>query len=194
MKKIIILGIQSCLLAVLALPVFAQEVEFEIPSEIDIVQGRLSVVFEHGVGEEEALQLIRSAGYEIIDVQFSPLVVSGTLTEQISAETIQLIESEATVYSTTIEGSPGAYLAPSQDSENLPRPIYVLITTFTEDISEVEAGEILSNYVAMRNVKIDSIPNEVIIEVGDRDEEAIAQLQGLKQIQWVTYIGISTEH
>ena len=51
-----------------------QTIDYEIPSEYDLVPGRLSVTFADSVPEEAARQLLAEAGdYEIVDAAFPPL-------------------------------------------------------------------------------------------------------------------------
>ncbi len=183
-------SILNVILAVLLLgPVqaFAQEVEFIIPTEIDIIPGRLSVTFEAGTTEDTARRLIDSLGYRIHNVTFQPLTITGTSVNYISDSALQRLESRPEVLSTRMAALP-VDRERAVNPDDIVSPQYRLAVTFAAGITQRQAREIVSEEVRLHTLDINARPNEIVIDVGEQDEEAVGVLEVQKIVRRVTYV------
>ena len=177
------------LLFFLAGPSLAQEVEFIMPTTIEIIPGQLSVVFEEGIAEQEAKDIITTLGYEILESTFLPLLLTTTLDEPIPDDVRQALEAEEGITATQFYATQAPIFSAKSETTTRSTPEYRLTVTFEETITQKEAETMLSRHVLLKNLSVEALPDEIIINVGDQDEEAITSLEQRKEVRWVTYIG-----
>lgn len=165
----------------------AQEVEFNIPTEINIVQGRLSVTFKDHVNSDDAKTLIQNLGYAITQESFPQLLVSATSTREIREEEIRYLREEYGLVNLSRSPAP-------ENTRSINRkpaaqaPRYILTFTFPSTTSKDLAHKILKD-LPITITRMDKRPNEMVINVGDQDAEAMSQLNGHEYIKYVTYLG-----
>ncbi len=173
-----------------AAPSQAQEVDFDMPSEINIIQGRLSVVFNEGIGAADAEVLMESLGYSILQKHFYDWNSWSHAEKMLTEEQVHDIKTKPGVVKVS---------QMSLESKNTLRnedqvfPGYLITVTFASHTTRKAAQEILAPYDEFGFKSNASPPNEVIIEVGDKDEVAMAVLQNQEQVKWVTYVGIGSD-
>ena len=172
------------------LPCLAQEVEFEIPSEISIVPGQLSVVFNEEVTEEKARALIESMQYEILELTFSRLQIIGHTDSAVSDQILNRLNNEKGIDSvvryTGAEALQGGNIT-IQDGPTA----FMIAATFQDGVKQSRAKRILKKHVRLNAARTVAAQKEIIIQVGDNDEEAFDILQTQKGVRWVTYVGKS---
>ena len=169
----------------------AQEVEFDIPSEIDIVQGQLSITFQDAVTEETARRLVTGLGYEVIDAIFEPRLVWANLQNRLSNRQIRQLTSDSRVIDIAQTAIPQPVQTTTHDEHQANNPQYSLVLTLTPTVSRKEAMELLASTVDAVFSRMEKRPNELIIEVGDQDAEAFATLEDRDEVKWVTYVGVA---
>jgi|GEM_PF-6035461 len=175
----------------LCLSAHAQEVEFNIPTEIDIVQGQLSIVFKEDVSESKARQYLEQLPYAILDVNFSPVVVTGELGKPLEEKVIQKMREDKRILSVEQQTTPGPILDTNVSVEPGP-PKLMLFVTYPAGTSPAQAKKWLRKHVKrLESIRIESLPSEIIVDVGDQDEEAFDLLQSNKIVKWVSYVGAS---
>lgn len=167
----------------------AQEVKFDVPTQIDIIQGQLSVVFKENVNQEKALQIINQLGYDTLAVNFSPVEVSGQLKKPITEEVLQKIKANNKIIDVIQYLKPGPILSTKDNTSNHSSTEVTVKATFQAGTPHNKAQKLLRRYIKPLSMHAHSLPNELIIEVGTQDEEAFELLQGNKHIEWVSYIG-----
>jgi hypothetical protein len=171
----------------------AQEVEFDIPTEIDIVQGRLSVTFQDGISEETARLLVTGLGYGIIETAFEPRLVWTTLQSRLSARQMRQLRNDPRVIDVQQTAIPQPVETIADDEREQPNPQFSLAITFIPTVSQEEAAELLDTSIGATLSRSEKRPNELVIEVGDQDAEAFTALEGLDEVKWVTYVGVAGE-
>ncbi len=172
--------------------VIAQNVDFELPTEINVVQGRLSVAFNDGVREQEAQALIESLGYSVLQTNFKPLLASASTDKPLSEDQLNVLRSNPLVLG--VDESDFRALDNRQIKSTIPElkgPGYQTSVTFQPYISENEALRILDETTNTAFDLIARPANEIIIDVGEEDEAAFAQLDGHEKVKWVTYVGVA---
>ena len=180
------------LLVIVYLPCLAQEVEFEIPSEISIVPGQLSVVFSEEVTEERARALIESMQYEILELTFSPLQIIGHTESAISDQTLNRLNNEKGI--DTVVRYSEAEMLQRRDLTNQDRETaFMIAATFQDGITQSNAKKILKKHVRLRTARTIAMQKEIIIQVGENDEAAFDLLQAQEGVRWVTYVGKSED-
>lgn len=179
-----------CLL--LCIPAAAQEVEFEIPSEIDIVQGQLSVVFQENVGEKEAIEIINKLQYEVLESNFSPVVISGQIESTLSDSELQKLHTDKLVLEAVQFTTPGPILSTNENADTR-EAAYMISVTFAPETTVAQAKKALEKHITLITIQTQKLPNEVIIAVGGQDEKAFQQLQNHKDVKWVSYVGTAID-
>lgn len=174
----------------LSISLHAQEVEFHIPDEIEILQGQLSVVFNEDVKEVEALSIIAGYDYEVLKTNFTPVIVSGNVEAALDADLIHKITADESILTAHQFTMPGTIL--TTRTEDDPTPEHRISVTFAAGITKKQAEEALKKYIQLTSMDIQSLPNEVIISVGNEDQKAFDSLQENEHIRWVSYVGTST--
>ena len=169
----------------------AQEVEFDIPSEIDIVQGRLSITFRDAVTEETARQLVTNLGYEVIDAVFEPGIVWANLQNRLSNRQIRQLTRDPRVIDVAQTAIPQPVETSANDEQPTNNPQYALVVTLLPTVSQKEATELLASTEGAVFSRMEKRPNELVIEVGDQDAEAFATLEDRDEVKWVTYVGVA---
>lgn len=170
-------------------PAYAQEVEFNIPSEISIVQGQLSVTFKDHVKPEDARKLIQRFGYAITRESFPQLQVSAHTPREITEEEIRLLRQELGLEN--LNQRPAPEKISSSNGISLEQaPKYFLTFTFPSTTSQNMVRKLLRD-LPLTITKMSKLPNELVIDVGDQDAEAMSQLNGHESIKWVTYMGVA---
>ncbi len=174
----------------IAMPAGAQEVDFDVPTEINIIQGRLSVVFNEGFGAADAEVLMKSLGYPILQKHFYDWTSRAHADQMLTEEEVREIKAQAGVVSVSQTSLGNVHSTnASDDAGSLG---YLVMVTFASHITRQTAEDILRPFSAFDFTAVASPPNEVIIEVGDKDEVAMAVLQNQEQVRWVTYVGIGS--
>ncbi len=173
----------------LCFPAYAQEVEFNIPTEIDIVQGQLSIVFKEDVSESQARQYLEQLPYDILDVNFFPVLITGELEKPLDEKVIQKMREDKRILTVEQQTTPGPILDTNVSTETGP-PRLILHTSYPAGTSSAQAKKALKKHVRrLESIRIESLPNEIIVDVGDQDEEAFDLLQSNKIVKWVSYVG-----
>ena len=185
MRRLTLL-VTACLLSV---SLHAQQVEFNIPAEINIVEGRLSVVFKDHVAEEEALQLITQLNYKVLEVSFSPVVINGELKNPVTEEVLGNIRTDKRVLDVTFYTTPTTHLLNTVEETEPSTPSTMISVTFHTGISPSQAKQQLQKYVKLVSSTVHTLPNEIIVDVGSDDDVAFELLQERKQVKWVSYVG-----
>ncbi|MEM8483943.1 MAG: hypothetical protein AAF564_00260 [Bacteroidota bacterium] len=184
----------SCLallaLLFIAIPVSAQEVDFDVPTEINIIQGRLSVVFNEGIGAADAEVLMKSLGYPILQKHFYEWTSRAHADQMLTEEEVRDIKAQAGVVNVSQTALDNVHSTNAPDDSGSLG--YLVIVTFASHITRQAAADILEPFSAFDFTAVASPPNEVIIEVGDKDDVAMAVLQNQEQVRWVTYVGIGS--
>ncbi len=167
---------------------YAQEVDFEIPTEINIIQGRLAVAFTDQITEDEANKMISDMGYNVLQTNFASRTAYALSEKQLTEEETNKIEKDSRVVSIAQSELPRD-IKSTKASETKLR--YRIEVSFLNSVTETEARNILSDQkTAAFHIK-KKPANELVIEVGDQDEAAFAALQERQEVKWVTYVGIA---
>ena len=180
-----------CLLLATCLIVQAtwgQEVDFEIPTEINIIQGRLSVAFRDGVKEQAAEALIQSLGYSVLQSIFESRRALSTTGTRLTEEEKSSLENDPHVVNIQQDTLPEHIRSTTAQHK---QPQFSITVFFQSHISEKEAREILHEITAIPFTYPPKRPNELVVEVGDQDETAFVILQGRDEVKWVTYVGVA---
>ncbi len=166
----------------------AQEVDFEVPSEINIIQGRLSVTFKDNIKEQTADELIESLGYSIFQSTFESRLAMSTSEKALTQAEENALENDPRVLGIQQEPLP-ASVQSTNAQRSLPR--FNITVSFQSHTSETEAKELLNRVTAIPFTFPQKRPNELVIDVGNEDEAAFAQLDGREEVKWVTYVGVA---
>ena len=171
-------------------PVNAQEVDFDVPTEINIIQGRLSVAFHDGVGKQDATVLMKTLGYPVLQTHFYDWRSEARSSKMLSEEQVRDIKETPGVLnvSQTALGNIHTTTASNAPASSA----YLIVITFASHISRNAAKEVLKPFSDFEFTQIASPANEMVIEVGDQDEVALAVLQTQQQVKWVTYVGVGS--
>lgn len=168
---------------------FAQAVDFEVPTEINIIQGRLSVAFAEGIGEEAANRLMTSLGYSTLQSSFYELHANARSEKPLTKDELTFLREHANIveanqiYLDNIQSIP--------PEENNAFQQYNISLTFNSTTTQKAAEQILKRLPAHNFTFTQKPSNEIVIEVGDQDETAITVLQGRDEVKWVTYVGVA---
>lgn len=173
-----------------AVPSQAQEVDFDMPAEINIIQGRLSVVFNEGVGAMDAEALMQSLGYPILQTHFYDWTSRAHAEKMLDEDQIRKIEDTPGVLNVSQMSLGNVQNTTTPDEPAFPG--YLIDVTFASHITRTDAAEILKSLAGFTFNPVSTPPNELIIEVGDKDEVAMSVLQNQEQVRWVTYVGIGS--
>ena len=165
----------------------AQSVDLDIPTEINIIQGRLAVTFYDEVKEEAAHALITSFNYDVLKSTFEPRTIFTSSKEMLSQSVINKLEQDERIIEVTQTALPSDIQATNGTYDNSQIKIAI---SFKSHISKKEAENVVVNELALPFSYTIKLPNEIVIEVGDQDEEAVALLQDRDEVRWVTYIGV----
>lgn len=173
--------------------VLAQNVDFEIPTEINIIEGRLAVAFKDGIREADARALVESLGYDALQVNFKPLsAVAGTPTAM-SEEVLSRLKATDGVLDVhegqRPENTESLTTSPLPPDIEMQR--YKTWVKFQSHLSQSEAEAILGAFTDVPFSFITKPANEIVIGVGDDDEAAFARLDGHEIVKWVTYVGVA---
>ncbi len=170
----------------------AQNVDFELPTEINVVQGRLSVAFNDGVNEQEAQALIESLGYSVLQTNFKPLLASAFTDKPLPEKQLSALRSNPLIqeiYESDLQAVQDNQVRSTLSERRKSR--YQTSVRFQPYISGAEALRILSESTNTAFNLVARPANEIIIDVGDEDEIAFTQLDGHVKVKWVTYVGVA---
>ncbi len=170
-----------------------QEVDFEVPTEINIIQGRLSVVFVDGIAEEAANELIAALGYSTLQSSFYNLNANARSEKPLTTDELSylrehpdIVEANQVYLDNNIQSTdPG---------QNSAFQRYNITLAFESNTTQKEATQILKRLATHTFTFAQKPSNEIVIEVGDQDETAITILQGRDEVKWVTYVGVASSH
>ena len=190
MKQVKLLFILALLVTLSPATSSAQEVKFDMPTEINIIQGRLSVAFNDNVHEETARLLVTGMGYDIIDTVFEPRYIWANVRNRLSSNRIRQIEANPKVLSISQTALPQPVLSINDEAVERTRPRFSLAITFASTVSQEEAAAFLKESLNTTIAKSEKRPNELVIDVGDQDAEAFSMLEGRDEVKWVTYVGV----
>lgn len=169
---------------------YAQEVEFHIPDEIEIIQGQLSVVFNEDVKEAEAVYIIEGYEYEVLKTNFTPVIISGHLESPLDEELIARMIAHEHIQTAEQFVIPAPVLTTRNEAVHSATEHSIAIT-FASGVTQNEAKKLLKNFAQPASMTVQSLPNEVVISVGNQDEKAFDLLQENKHVRWVSYVGAS---
>ena len=174
---------------ILCTPILAQEVEFHIPTEIDIIQGQLSVVFNEDVSEDEALAIIKRLNYNVLEINFSPVIITGEVEKAVEDKILRKLHADKRTLEVKQYTSPVISHDPVETATK-----QMIAVTFQTGQTSTQAKKWLKKRVHLLSVNSQTLPNEMIISVGNQDEEAFEVLQDHKKIKWVSYVGTSEDY
>ena len=178
-----------CLLLLCSHQAFAQEVEFHIPDQINIVQGQLSVTFKDHVSLEDAKSLIQNFGYPITKESFPRLHVSATSQRLLGEDELRTLKQEHGVDDLIHRPAPDNIRTINGEPTDQ-APKYILTLSFPGTTSKEQVQQLLKDLL-IKITKMDKLPSEMVIDVGDQDAEAMSRLSGHAYIKWVTYMGVA---
>ena len=201
----------SCRLVLLLLPVssFAQTVEFNPPTEIEIVQGKLAVTFADATSEGEAEALLAQLGLEAAEVTFAPAYIWAASDDSLTSEEIATLEADSSVIAVaqqsteanrrrlreSLEGVSGEDVAtaglsihdPNFTSSSIPR--HLISLTVDRALSEQDAEKVLAQIDGLVVQRMERRPSEVVIDVPeDEDEAIVAALEASPLVDYVAYL------
>lgn len=185
---------------------WAQSDEPEIALPYQLIPGRLAVTFADTVSVETALSLLETLGYEVVQYDFPPVTVIGlngevladealdALTDHPLVEKVQQIDVLA-MRKRGLENlrtsDPDAYEKAVANFENAEqqgqaRLIFSLAATLTGEQAARLVTSLVPDVVLQKTEKR---PNEAIIAVEEKDQEAaIEKIDALPEVRYVAYI------
>ncbi len=166
----------------------AQEVDFEVPSEINIIQGRLSVAFNDNISSEKANEMLVSMGYNALQSTFKFRIAKSTSSSAMKHETLEKLRAHPLVFSAEQSQFTEPVFSTNQDQEE---PQFHITVQFLSHVTEAEAKKVLKKNSNLSFSFIPKPSNEIIIDVGHQDEEAYLALQERDEVKWVTYVGVA---
>lgn len=175
----------------IAAPSRAQEVDFDMPAEINIIQGRLSVAFHEGVGAMDAEVLMKSLGYPVLQSHFYDWTARAHGNKLLNEDQVRDIKANPGVLNVSQSSLGSVHTTTSPNDPAFPG--YLVMVTFASHITRKAALDILKPFDGFSFQPLATPPNEMIIEVGDQDEVAMPVLQNQEQVKWVTYVGIGSD-
>jgi hypothetical protein len=165
----------------------AQQAEFSVPEEIEIVSGRLAVTFVDGVAEAEAVRWLREEGYEPEVVHFQPVSALVVSSEPFAEEVLTALRARAGVVEVTTWPDPLDRLS---DVSSGPAPFYLRIR-FDPATSEDAIRALVEEVTGLAPAEIHRIPNDIEIRVPEGEEAlALEALQGHPWVRYVTYVAV----
>lgn len=167
----------------------AQEVDFDVPTEINIIDGRLSVTFQDHVSEPEAQALVMGMGLGILQSNFKELHANSLTDRRFTEQERSQLEKNPRVEEVKDRALP-TRIRSTDNADQLPR--YSLAVNFTPNTSQEQALEILQAATPFTFSFIPKPANEIVVEVdGGQEENAVTMLQDQDEVKWVTYVGVA---
>ncbi len=165
----------------------AQTIEFDPPSQIEVVPDQLAVTFKAGVAEATARTLVTDLGYEVVVAQFTPVVVQAAAAKSIPEARLQWLREQAGVQAVTA--------VPRPDDVQSTRPVattpmHVYSITLAPETTEAAARKLveqLAEGVVVQQVTKRSNDLTIRIPAGE-DELAITQLEARPEVDYVVYV------
>lgn len=172
-------------------PLVAQNVDFEIPTEINIIEGRLSVAFKDGIHEAEARSLMASLGYDVLQVHFKPLIAVSSTPSALDEEVVGRLRAADGVLNVHAGKLPESAVSTGVPPWPSDTNGYKTWVEFQSHLSAASAVAILKAHTHAPFAFITKPANEIVIDVGDEDEAAFSRLDGHEKVKWVTYVGVA---
>lgn len=168
-------------LLLLIAPAAAQTVEYELPTEIEVVPGRLSVTFADTVGEARARRLVRAAGYDVVESRFKAVEVSAYAARPLPADLRTALaghEAVADVHESEVVCAPSG----------LNEVCRVAVTLFLHyRLPDDVLADLLTPNVHLHAVA--RVPRDLVVAVEQgREEEASTALGALPAVRYVAYL------
>ena len=166
----------------------AQDVDFEVPSEINIIQGRLSVAFKDNITSEKASAMVESMGYSTLQSTFKFRIAKSTSPSAMEDATLKKLRAHPMVFSVNQSQLTEPIFSTRPDQE---KPRFQITVQFLSHVSEKEAKNVLKKNSDLSFSFLPKPSNEIVIDVGHEDEEAYLALQERDEVKWVTYVGVA---
>lgn len=165
----------------------AQVASFDIPDEIVIERGKLSVAFLDGVSETDAAQWLRDEGYEPDKISFNEVVVRVQSSEPFSAEGVRRLRDHVAVVD--VEST----TAPRFGSDGLGVPaLFVLNVRLIAPTAQDEARKLIEDIIGLTPFEVVKRPNDIEVRVPEGEEElALEALQENPWVAYVTYVAVA---
>lgn len=162
----------------------AQTIEYELPTEYNLVPGRLSVTFADSVSEDQALTMLVERSYEVEASRFTPVMVLARLADSLSADQEAFLRDAKSVQSFEAFRP-----IPDPLPDGVTSSPYMLHVSFHSTTPEAEATSLLVQIDGLRIQSVRSLPKEmtVVVPVG-REEDAEAILAALPGVRYVSYL------
>lgn len=171
-KGSLVLGL---LLFAAALPAQAQTVSFEVPQEVRIAPGLLSVVFVDGVAESDAVDWLRGAGYETVRATFSEVVARVQSSEPFPEARVAALRDHVDV----------VWAEPLRTQQG----IWQLRVRLAPTLSPDAAQALIRERIGLTPFEVVKIPNDVEIRVPEGEEElALEAIEASDRVSYVTYV------
>lgn len=174
------------LLVLLAGSARAQTVEYTIPTEYELVAGRLSVTFADTTSEAEARRVLETFGYAVLDSsRFVPVRVEAMHPAPFSETQRAALEALPEVSRVTIHAE---HPPPSDPLHETPR--YVLDIALDARLTKEEATAIVRTHAPEWTItSVDKRPNELTILLPeDAEDEAVERLGAHPLVRYVAYL------
>ncbi len=164
--------------ALLAGPVHAQTIEFEIPDGYDLIEGRLSVTFREDVTESKAREVVEKLGLTPVSFQFYPVEVSFRMKSPLSNSQLQVLREKPGVLSIDEKDLHPAAAA-------LPYSYLVLMDPSTTRPEAFRAVQ----FVGGEQTQVIKKPNDVTLSLDEAKEDiVIEQLERHELVKYVAYL------
>ena len=200
-----------CSLALLSLSAasLAQTVDFNPPTEIEIVQGKLAITFTEATSEAEARALLDGLGLEAPEIAFAPAYLWAASDDSLTAGEIATLEADSSVFSVAqqsreaelqrhrerLDGVTGEDVATeglSVDDPNFTAssiPKHRISLEVDRTLSEERAEQILAEIDGLALQRLEKRPSELVIDVPeDEDEAIVAALEASPIVEYVAYL------
>ena len=188
---------------------FAQTVDFNPPTEIEIVQGKLAITFTEAASEDEAQALLNGLGLEASEIAFAPAYLWAASDDSLTADEMAALEADSSVFSVAqqsreaerqrhrerLDGVTSEDVATeglSVDDPNftaLSIPKHRISLEVDRTLSEERAEQILAQVDGLVIQRIEKRPSELVIDVPeDEDEAIVAALEASPIVEYVAYL------
>lgn len=172
-------------LIALALPVRAQTVEYELPTSIEVVPGKLSVTFADTVDAASARAFVEALGYRVEAVNFYDVVVSARADTTLAPGAVERLRADPRVRSVEQE----TLFAPDDAPDYLRAhyPAYTVTLGLAPSLHSEAARAFATEVPGLRDVRVRKLPNDLVVAVDD-EAAALEALEASPLVAYVTYL------
>lgn len=170
---------------VLAGPARAQTVEYELPTSIEVVPGKLSVTFADTVAAEAAQALVASLGYRVEAVNFYDVQVTARADTTLGPGTVARLEADPRV-----RGVAQRVLHAPEDAPDYVRahyPAYEVVLALDPALHSEAARAFATAVPGLRDVRVRKLPNDLVVAVDD-EAAALEAFEASALVAYVTYL------